>query len=54
MKIGKKILMQEIDRAQVDKLLTHKKTDLLRGFISSAPAASFRLSRHGGRRQDHV
>jgi DNA topoisomerase-3 len=34
MKIGKKILMQDIDRAQVEKLLTQKKTDLLRGFVS--------------------
>src|SRR5476651_712411 len=34
MKIGKKILLQDIDRTQVDKLLTQKKTDLLRGFVS--------------------
>jgi DNA topoisomerase III len=34
MKIGKKILSQDIDRAQVEKLLTQKKTDLLRGFVS--------------------
>jgi DNA topoisomerase-3 len=34
MKIGKKILMQDIDRTQVAKLLTEKKTDLLRGFVS--------------------
>ena len=55
MKIGKKILMQEIDRAQVDKLLTQKKTDLLRGFVSHAhPPQVLRLSRHGRGRQDHV
>jgi DNA topoisomerase-3 len=34
MKIQKKILMQEIDRTQAIKLLTEKKTDLLRGFVS--------------------
>jgi DNA topoisomerase-3 len=34
MKISKKILMQDIDRAQMTKLLTEKKTDLLRGFVS--------------------
>ena len=41
MKIGKKILMQEIDRTQVDKLLTQKKTDLLRGFISQRTRRKF-------------
>ncbi len=55
MKIGKKILLQDIDRAQVEKLLTQKKTDLLRGFVSHADAAQvFGLSRHGGGRQDDV
>jgi DNA topoisomerase-3 len=41
MKIGKKILMQEIDRAQVEKLLTAKKTDLLRGFVSMRTRRKF-------------
>jgi DNA topoisomerase-3 len=41
MKIGKKILMQDIDRAQVEKLLTQKKTDLLRGFISMRTRRKF-------------
>jgi DNA topoisomerase-3 len=41
MKIGKQILMQEIDRAQVEKLLTTKKTDLLRGFVSQRTRRKF-------------
>jgi DNA topoisomerase-3 len=41
MKIGKKILMQDIDRTQVNKLLTEKKTDLLRGFVSQRTRRKF-------------
>jgi DNA topoisomerase-3 len=41
MKIGKKILMQDIDRAQVAKLLAEKKTDLLRGFVSMRTRRKF-------------
>jgi DNA topoisomerase-3 len=41
MKVGKKILMQDIDRAQVMKLLTEKKTDLLRGFVSMRTRRKF-------------
>jgi DNA topoisomerase-3 len=41
MKIGKKILLQDIDRTQVDKLLTQKKTDLLRGFVSMRTRRKF-------------
>ena len=41
MKIGKKILMQDIDRTQVMKLLTEKKTDLLRGFVSMKTRRKF-------------
>jgi DNA topoisomerase-3 len=41
MKIGKVILQQPIDPAQVDKLLTQKKTDLLRGFISQRTKRKF-------------
>jgi DNA topoisomerase-3 len=41
MKIGKKILMQEIDRTQVNKLLAEKKTDLLRGFVSQRTRRKF-------------
>jgi DNA topoisomerase-3 len=41
MKIGKKILMQDIDRTQVEKLLTVKKTDLLRGFVSMRTRRKF-------------
>lgn len=41
MKIGKRILMQDIDRTQVNKLLTEKKTDLLRGFISQRTRRKF-------------
>ncbi|MCE0521938.1 MAG: DNA topoisomerase III [Methylacidiphilales bacterium] len=41
MKIGKKILMQDIDRAQVEKLLFQKKTDLLKGFVSQRTRRKF-------------
>jgi DNA topoisomerase-3 len=41
MKIGKKILLQDIDRIQVAKLLTEKKTDLLRGFVSMRTRRKF-------------
>jgi DNA topoisomerase-3 len=41
MKIGKQILMQEIDRTQVNKLLAEKKTDLLRGFVSMRTRRKF-------------
>jgi DNA topoisomerase-3 len=41
MKVGKKILLQDIDRAQVDKLLTAKKTDLLTGFVSQRTRRKF-------------
>src|SRR6202044_994925 len=41
MKIGKKILLQDIDRTQVEKLLTQKKTDLLRGFVSQRTRRKF-------------
>ena len=41
MKVGKKILLQDIDRAQVQKLLTEKKTDLLRGFVSQRTRRKF-------------
>jgi DNA topoisomerase-3 len=41
MKIGKKILQQDIDRVQVEKLLTVKKTDLLRGFVSQRTRRKF-------------
>ncbi len=41
MKIGKKILMQDIDRVQVNKLLAEKKTDLLRGFVSMRTRRKF-------------
>jgi DNA topoisomerase-3 len=41
MKVGKKILMQEIDRAQFEKLLATKKTDLLRGFVSMRTRRKF-------------
>jgi DNA topoisomerase-3 len=42
MKIGKKILMQEIDRTQVEKLLTVKKTDLLTNFVSMRNRRKFK------------
>ena len=41
MKIGKKILLQDIDRVQVEKLLSVKKTDLLRGFVSMRTRRKF-------------
>jgi DNA topoisomerase-3 len=41
MKIGKKILLQDIDRVQVEKLLRQKKTDLLRGFVSQRTRRKF-------------
>jgi DNA topoisomerase-3 len=41
MKVGKKILMQDIDRAQVMKLLTAKKTDLLTSFVSQRTRRKF-------------
>ena len=41
MKIGKVILSQPIDRAQVDKLITAKKTDLLSAFVSQRTRRKF-------------
>jgi len=41
MKIGKKILLQDIDLIQVNKLLTEKKTDLLKGFVSQRTRRKF-------------
>jgi DNA topoisomerase-3 len=41
MKVGKKILMQDIDRPQLEKLLAQKKTDLLRGFVSMRTRRKF-------------
>jgi DNA topoisomerase-3 len=41
MKVGKKILLQDIDRTQLLKLLTEKKTDLLRGFVSQRTRRKF-------------
>jgi DNA topoisomerase III len=41
MKVGKKILLQDIDRTQLTKLLTEKKTDLLRGFVSQRTRRKF-------------
>jgi len=41
MKIGKKILLQDIDLTQVNKLLTEKKTDLLKGFVSQRTRRKF-------------
>jgi len=41
MKVGKKILMQDIDRTQLQKLLTEKKTELLRGFVSQRTRRKF-------------
>lgn len=41
MKVGKKILLQDIDRVQLQKLLTEKKTDLLRGFVSQRTRRKF-------------
>jgi DNA topoisomerase-3 len=41
MKVSKTILQQPIDRVQVEKLLTQKKTDLLRGFVSQRTRRKF-------------
>jgi len=41
LKVSKVILQQPIDRAQVEKLLAHKKTDLLRGFVSQRTRRRF-------------
>jgi DNA topoisomerase-3 len=41
MKIGKQILMQNIDREQLTKLLTVRKTDLLKGFVSMRTRRKF-------------
>jgi DNA topoisomerase-3 len=41
MKVGKKILLQDIDRTQLLKLLTDKKTDLLTGFVSQRTRRKF-------------
>ncbi len=41
MKVGKKILSQDIDRTQVAKLLTNKKTDLLTAFVSMRTRRKF-------------
>jgi DNA topoisomerase-3 len=41
MKVGKKILLQDIDRTQLVKLLTAKKTDLLTGFVSQRTRRKF-------------
>jgi len=41
MKIGKKILLQDIDRVQLEKILSAKKTDLLRGFVSMRTRRKF-------------
>ena len=41
MKVGKKILLQDIDRTQLTKLLAEKKTDLLRGFVSQRTRRKF-------------
>jgi DNA topoisomerase-3 len=41
LKVSKVILQQPIDRAQVEKLLLQKKTDLLRGFISQRTRRKF-------------
>ena len=41
MKIGKKILLQDIDRTQANKLLVEKKTDLLSGFVSARTRRKF-------------
>jgi DNA topoisomerase-3 len=41
MKVGKVILQQPIDRAQVEKLLAQKKTDLLRAFVSQRTRRKF-------------
>jgi DNA topoisomerase-3 len=41
MKVSKVILQQPMDRVQVEKLLTQKKTDLLRGFVSQRTRRKF-------------
>jgi DNA topoisomerase-3 len=41
MKVGKVILSQPIDRVQVDKLITAKKTDLLTAFVSQRTRRKF-------------
>jgi DNA topoisomerase-3 len=41
MKVGKKILLQDIDRTQMTKILTAKKTDLLTGFVSMRTRRKF-------------
>jgi DNA topoisomerase-3 len=41
LKVSKVILQQPIDRIQVEKLLTQKKTDLLRGFVSQRTRRKF-------------
>jgi DNA topoisomerase-3 len=41
MKVSKVILQQPIDRAQMEKLLGQKKTDLLRGFVSQRTRRKF-------------
>ncbi len=41
MKVSKVILQQPIDRVQMQKLLTEKKTDLLRGFVSQRTRRKF-------------
>ena len=41
MKIGKQILQQPIDHVQLAKLLTEKKSDLLRGFVSMRTRRKF-------------
>jgi DNA topoisomerase-3 len=41
MKVGKKILLQDIDRTQLVKLLTAKKTDLLTAFVSQRTRRKF-------------
>jgi DNA topoisomerase-3 len=41
MKVGKLILLQPIDRTQIAKLMTAKKTDLLTGFVSQRTRRKF-------------
>ena len=55
MKIGKKILLQEIDRAQVEKAADAEEDRSAARLRFDADAAQvFRLSRHGRGRKDHV
>ena len=42
MKVGKKILSQDIDRVQIAKILTAKKTDLLTAFVSMRTRRKFK------------